>query len=110
MSDNSIEIPGDYKDMLDIVDRPSECSDCARYQKQIAKLKRAFIEADDESVRRSMKYENKILELIAELVWLKAEDSSGSQNEKMMLEQVGHQESNITLRTRSSVNGERNEH
>jgi len=34
-----------------------------------------------------MKYENKILELIAELVWLKAEDSSGSQSKKKVLEE-----------------------
>ena len=62
-------------------------SDCARYQKQIARLKRAFVVADDESVRRSMKYEDKILKLIAELVWLKTEDSSGSQNKKKVLEE-----------------------
>jgi len=32
-----------------------------------------------------MKYEDKILELIAELMWLKAEDSSGSQSKKKVL-------------------------
>jgi hypothetical protein len=64
--------------MLKISNEPTEakCPRCRHYQKQNARLKRAFIEADDESVRRSMKYEYKILELIAELVWLKAEDSS----------------------------------
>jgi hypothetical protein len=49
--------------MLDIVDRPSECSDCARYLKEIAELKRAFLEADVESVRRCMQLEDEISEL-----------------------------------------------
>ena len=39
------------------------CSKCARYQKQIAKLTKAFIDADDESVRRCMHYEDEISEL-----------------------------------------------
>ena len=77
-------------------------SDCARYQKQIARLKRAFVVADDESVRRSMKYEDKILKLIAELVWLKAEHSSGSQSKKKALEKVGSQNSNANLRAPDS--------
>ena len=38
-----------------------KCSKCDGYQKQIARLKKAFIEADDENVRRCMKYEDKIL-------------------------------------------------
>lgn len=73
--------------MTSINNAPSEnnCSDCARYQKQIARLKKAFIDADDENVRHSMKYEDKILELIAELEWLKAEDSSGAQSDKKVL-------------------------
>jgi hypothetical protein len=55
--------------MLKISNEPTEgkCPRCTHYQKQNARLKRAFIEADDENVRRSMKYEDKILELIAEL-------------------------------------------
>ena len=75
---------------LKISNKPTEakCPRCRHYQKQNARLKKAFIEADDENVRRSMKYENKILELIAELVWLKAEDSSGSQSKKKVLEKV----------------------
>ena len=74
-------------DKLKISNKPTEakCPRCRHYQKQNARLKRAFIEADDESVRRSMKYEDKILKLIAELVWLKAEDSSGRQSDNMML-------------------------
>jgi len=75
--------------MLKISNKPTEakCPRCRHYQKQNARLKKAFIKADDESVRRSMKYEDKILKLIAELVWSKAEDSSGSQNKKKVLEE-----------------------
>jgi len=75
--------------MLKISNKPTEakCPRCRHYQKQNTRLKRAFVVADDESVRRSMKYEDKILELIAELVWLKAEDSSGSQSKKKVLEE-----------------------
>ena len=75
--------------MLKISNKPTEakCPRCRHYQKQNARLKKAFIKADDESVRRSMKYEDKILKLIAELVWLKTEDSSGSQNKKKVLEE-----------------------
>jgi hypothetical protein len=47
--------------------------------------KKGVVVADNESVRRSMKYEDKILELIAELMWLKDEDSSGSQSKKKVL-------------------------
>ena len=67
-------------DTLKINKAPSEgrCSKCARNQKQIAKLKKAFIHADDENVRL-MQYEDKILEFKAELEWLKAEDSSVSE-------------------------------
>jgi hypothetical protein len=99
-------------DTLKISNEPTEgkCPRCRHYQKQNARLKRVFVVADDESVRRSMKYEDKILELIAELMWLKAEPSSGSQSEKMVLEEVGSPESNTSLRAPLSVNGERNEH
>jgi hypothetical protein len=74
-------------DTLKISNEPTEgkCPRCRHYQKQNARLKKAIIEADDESVRRSMKYEDKILKLIAELVWLKAEDSSGRQSDNMVL-------------------------
>ncbi|MGA7899358.1 MAG: hypothetical protein WCA39_10910 [Nitrososphaeraceae archaeon] len=50
-----------------------------------SRLKKTFITADDESVRRCMQYEDKILEFKAELEWLKAEDSSGSQSDKKVL-------------------------
>jgi hypothetical protein len=73
---------------MGILKTNAQPSKCMHYQKQIARLKKAFIEADDESVRRSMKYEDKILELIAELMWLKTEDSSGSQSKKKVLEKV----------------------
>lgn len=74
-------------DTLKINNEPTEakCPRCRHYQKQNARLKKAFIEADDEIVRRSMKYEDKILKLIAEVVWLKAEDSSSGQSDNMVL-------------------------
>ena len=86
------------------------CSNCARYQKQIARLKKAFIDADDENVRRCMQYEDKILKFKVEKEWLEAEDSSGSQSKKKALEMVGSPNSNAKLRTPSSVKGEENEH
>jgi hypothetical protein len=49
-----------------------------------------------------MKYEDKILKLIAELVWLKAEHSSGSQSKKKALEKVGSPNSNANLRAPDS--------
>jgi hypothetical protein len=58
------------------------CSNCARYQKQIARLEKAFIKADDENVRRCMKYEDKILKFEAEKKWLEDEHSSASQSKK----------------------------
>jgi hypothetical protein len=39
----------------------------------------------NENIRRCMKYEDKILKFKVELEWLKAEDSSGSQNENKVL-------------------------
>jgi hypothetical protein len=61
------------------------CTNCEHYQKQIARLKKAFIEADDENVSRCMQYENKILKFKTEKEWLKAEDISGSQSDKKVL-------------------------
>jgi hypothetical protein len=52
------------------------CSKCARYEKQIARLKKGFIQADDENVLRLMRYENKILELKAAIKRSKADHSS----------------------------------
>ena len=99
-------------DKLKINKVPSEgkCSDCARYEKQIAKLKKDFIKADDESVRRSMQYEDKILKFKAELEWLKAEDSSGSQSKKKVLGEVGDPAPNTALHAPSSIKSEENEH
>ncbi|MGA7899931.1 MAG: hypothetical protein WCA39_13840 [Nitrososphaeraceae archaeon] len=93
-------------------DGPSEWSDCARYLKEIAELKKAFIEADYESVRQRMQYEDELSKLDeecsyayrllddakAEIERLKAEHSSGNQSKKRVLEQVGHPESNTNLR------------
>jgi hypothetical protein len=58
-----------------------------KYQKQIAKWIKALIKADDENVRRCMQYEDKILELKAEIAQLKAEHSSGSRSK--VLETAG---------------------
>ena len=98
--------------MLNAKDRPSEnnCSDCAHYQKQIARIKKAFIDADDESVRRCMQYEHKILKFKAEKEWLEDEHSSASQSKNLVLEEVGQPESNTELRAPSSVKSEENEH
>ena len=60
-----------------------KCSKCDHYQKQIAKLKKAFIKADDENVRRCMQYEDKILKFKAEKKWLEDEHSSGIKARKM---------------------------
>ena len=68
----------------------------ARNQKQNAKWIKAFINADDENVRRCMKYEEKILELKAEIKRLKAEHSLRSQSK--VLEKVGQPGSNTTSR------------
>ncbi len=70
--------------MLDAKDRPSKnnCSGCARYQKENTRLKKAFVIADDEYVRRCMQYEDKISKFKAEKEWLEAEGSSGSQSHK----------------------------
>lgn len=71
------------------------------------------IEARDESSYQSKQYKDEILEshdeclywyrqcedVKAELEQLKAEHSSGSQNKKMVLEEVGSPESNISLRS-----------
>jgi len=79
-----------------------KCSKCKRYQKQIARLKKVFIKADDENVRRCMKYEDKIMKFKAEKEWLESEDSSGSQSKKKALEKVGSQNSNANLRAPDS--------
>lgn len=52
-------------DKLEINTVPSDsrCSKCARYQKQIARFKKASIEANDESVCQYMQYEDEIAEL-----------------------------------------------
>ena len=76
-----------------------KCSDCARYEKQIDRLKKAFIKADDESVRRCMQYEDKILKFKAEKEWLEDEHSSVSQSKKKALEKVGSPNSNANLHT-----------
>ena len=59
-----------------------KCLRCTHYQKQITRLKRASIKADDEHVRRCMQYEDKILKFEAEKKWLEDEHSSASQSKK----------------------------
>ena len=81
-----------------------KCSKCDHYQKQIAKLEKAFIKADDENVRRCMKYEDKILKFKAEKEWLEDGDSSRNQSKKNALEKVGSPNSNANLRAQFSVN------
>ena len=106
--------------MLNAKDWPSEnnCSDCVRILKEIAELKKAFIEADYESVRQCMQLKGEISEsdedcsyaytLLedskAEIEQLKAEHSSGSQNKKNALEEVGSQNSNANLRVSHPLN------
>jgi hypothetical protein len=110
--------------MLDTMDRPSECSKCESYLKEIAELKKAFIEADYQSVRRCAQLKDEISEsnedcsytygqlqdAKSEIKQLKAEHSPGTQNKKMVLEEVVRPESNTALRASSSVNSEENEH
>ena len=85
------------------------CSKCACNEKRFAKLKKAFIKADDENVRLCMKYENKISKFKAEKEWLEGKDSSGSQRKKKGVKRLSDQ-SNTTLRTPSPIKGEENEH
>ena len=61
---------------LNKVPSKSKCSKCHRYRKQIARLTKAFIEADDENVRRLMQYGNKISKFKVEKKWLEGENKS----------------------------------
>jgi hypothetical protein len=110
LNQSQSQIPEGYTDMLDTADRSSECSNCTRYKKQIAKLRKAFIEAHDENLRRCMQLENKISKLKVEKEWLDAGDISISQSKKKALEKVGSQNSNANLRAPSSVKCEEIEH
>jgi hypothetical protein len=92
-----------------------KCSKCARYQKQIARFNKAFVEAEDERVRQSMQHEKEISKLndaCSYTYWLladaksalkrsKAGHGSGSQNEKA-LEKVDRPNSNANLRAPDS--------
>jgi hypothetical protein len=80
------------------------CPKCSRYQKQIAKLTKAFIKLDDESIRRCVQYGDNILKFKTEKEWLEAEDNSGSQSEKKALEKVDRPNSNANLRAPDSLN------
>ena len=53
-NDCVFEIQGDHTGMTALKNAPFEgkCSKCAHYSKQIAKLAKAFINADDESIRQ----------------------------------------------------------
>ena len=70
--------------MLKINNEPSKgkCLKCTHYQKQIVRLKKAFIEDSDENVRRSMQYEDKISKLKAEKKRSKTDVSSEKLKEK----------------------------
>ena len=96
-------------DKLKFNKAPSEgtCSICARHQKQFARLKKAFIKADDEKVRQLMQYENKISKFKAEKEWLEDKDSSGRQSKKKVLEEVEQPQSNTTLRAPDSLKNKR---
>jgi septal ring factor EnvC (AmiA/AmiB activator) len=87
--------------MLDTMDKPSECSKCEHYLKEIAELKEAFIEADYQSVRQCTQLKDEISEsdedcsytyeqledAKAEIKRLKAEHSSRRQSKKKVLEE-----------------------
>jgi hypothetical protein len=86
-----------------------------RYEKQIARFEKMFIEADDESIRQSMQQEDEISytyrlleDYKAEIAQLKAELSSGGQRKKV-LEVVRQPDSN-TLRTPHSLTVTNKEH
>jgi len=93
------------------MDRPFECSKCARYEKQIAILKEVLDEYHNEFSYQSRRHEDELSDLQelclywqnqyenvgADLEDLKAKRISSSQT-KMMLGQVGGPQSNITLR------------
>ena len=74
--------------MLKINNEPpkGKCPKCTHYQKQIVRLKKAFIEEDDENVRRSMKYEDKILKLKAAIKRSKSEYNSEKSKQEKVLE------------------------
>lgn len=115
----------DRTDMLNAKDRPSEnyCSHCRHHLKEIAELKRALIEARDETSYQSRQYEDEISSKFESLPsyrqWMdaraKLEVTRGkyrlrNQSVKMMLEEVRQPKSNTTLRTPSSIKGDENEH
>jgi hypothetical protein len=96
------------------------CSNCESYLKEIAELKEAFIEIDYQSVRYCTQLKDEISEsnqdcsytyeqledAKAEIKKLKAEHSSGNQNNRKVLEQVGCPESNTVQSESASVNFE----
>lgn len=85
----------------------SECSDCARYIKEIGELKKAFIEANYQSIRQceQLNAYEQIQNATAEIEQIKqAEHSSGSQNKKKMLEEVAQPDSSIIPSTSTSIN------
>jgi hypothetical protein len=80
---------------LNKAESEANCLKCAHYQRQIDRLKKAYIEADYESVCRSSQHEDEISyayrlleDAKAEITQLKAERSLGSQSKKKVLEQV----------------------
>lgn len=104
---------GDLPDLLTARDDLSEnkCSDCGGDIEENNDLKEAFIEADYESVCRSMHLKGEISyayrllkDAKAEIKKLKAERRSGSQSKKKVLEEVSQPQSNTNLRAPHSSN------
>jgi septal ring factor EnvC (AmiA/AmiB activator) len=96
------------------------CPNCVRYLKENSELKEAFIEADYQSVRQQTQLKDEISksdedcsytdeqleDAKAEIKKLNAEHSSGNQNNRKVLEQVGCPESNTIQSESASVNFE----
>jgi hypothetical protein len=98
-------------------------SDCVRYLKENAELKAVLIEASDEYSYHCRQYEDEItsqteglssyrqwMNARAKLEAIRDKYRPRSKSEKTMLGRVGGPESNINLRTPSSVKGEENEY
>ena len=85
--------------MVDITDRPSECSKCARYEKQIAILKEVVDEYHDEFSYQSRRHEDELSDLQELCLYWQSQYGNvradlearliSSNQTKMMLEQVG---------------------
>jgi hypothetical protein len=99
------------------------CSNCVLHEREVAELEKALDEARDEYSYQYRQHEDEISSMVENLpvyrLWLDARARLDvlsakyrlrNQSAKTMLEEVGHPESNTTLRAPSSINGEENEH